>query len=323
MKASANTVAFDMAVLYLLCRLGSWPGVKAADLEAARKALLNAPLQGGPAKLAEMAASGMPQAVVPFERDPLDVACAAHMAEICKLCELAGEGLHVDAGYFSLRGNEVSYVDDVSEYHSTNTRLLDPPALQVLLHQLRTRPSRPARYWVSGEDDGPGAPPGEVLRVIGSWVAPCVIPLQAPKVTLRLLNPRHPSRGAVTLCDVECTPHRSDLVLNRMRPEWLMELQAAALDGAWLQMEHTRFSCIGPLPDLLEPGDGRDIWWHPAGAFQEGMGALPLATVQLDTTIAQRIVQHVPWAWLPRASEHFAAATGLGLASAALPVPAC
>jgi hypothetical protein len=78
-------------------------------------------------------------------------------------------------------------------------------------------------------------------------------------------------------------------------------------------MEHATFRCRGPLPDPLEPGDGRDIWWYPVGPLRGAMGALPLATVGLDVATARRIVQHVPWAWIHRASEHFCTVTGAHL----------
>lgn len=315
-EASSSTtnqvapVEFDAAVLYLLCRLGGWPGLSAADLQTARQALLSAKLDKTATQLKALAATGMPEAVVPFQRDELDVACAAILADIFSPCELGGDGLMVDAGYFSVRHREVHYVDEVHERRSTNTRLLHPPAVDALLDKLRTWPSRPVRYWVPGVNEGANANSSEVLRVIGTWVAPTLAQLQNHKVTLRLLRPEAPLRGAVTLCEVECVQHQSDLVLRNMRTEWLMELQAAALDGAWLQMENARFSCLGPLPDLLEPGDGRDIWWHPGGMFQQALGALPMASVWLDPTTARRIVQRVPWVWVHRTSEHFFAATG-------------
>ena len=303
-------VAFDAAVLYLLCRLGSWPGLSAEDLQAARQALLSAKLDKTASQLKALAASGMPEAVVPFQRDELDVACAAILADIFSPCELGGDDLMVDAGYFSVQHREVNYVDEVHERRMPDTRLLHPPAVDALLHKLPTWPSRPVRYWVPGVDEGANAKGTEVLRVIGALVAPTLAQVPNPKVTLRLLRPSAPERGTTTLCEVVCVLQQSDLVLRNLRTEWLMELQAAALDGAWLQMEHARFNCLGPLPDLLEPGDGRDIWWHPEGLFQQALGVLPLASVGLDPATARRIVQRVPWAWIHSPSEHFTAATG-------------
>jgi len=54
-------VAFDAAVLYLLCRLCSWPGLSAEDLQAARLALLSAKLDKTATQLKALAASGMPE----------------------------------------------------------------------------------------------------------------------------------------------------------------------------------------------------------------------------------------------------------------------
>jgi hypothetical protein len=311
--AKPPQVLFDAAVLYMLCRLGGWPGLSAAAIEVGRQALLGAKLDEQASKFFELAASGMPDAVVPFRRDELDVACAALMSQIITPCELGSDGMLVNAGFFKLRSHEVTYVDEAQEGLSQDTRLMDPSRIHSLLHQLRTRSTRPARYWVPGVDPavhGDHAENHEVLRVVGPWVAPSLASVTAPKVTLRILRPENPSRGALPLCEVECVQRQSDLVLPRLRPEWLMELQAAALDGAWLEMEHSTFRCRGPLPDLLEPGDGRDIWWHPVGPLREAMGTLPLASVQLDVSTASCIVKHVPWAWIHRASQHFIAATG-------------
>ena len=49
-------VAFDAAVLYLLCRLGSWPGLSAKDLQTARQALLTAKLDKTATQLKALAA---------------------------------------------------------------------------------------------------------------------------------------------------------------------------------------------------------------------------------------------------------------------------
>ena len=309
-------VLFDAGVLYLLCRLGGWPGLSAADIEAGRQALMVAKLDEQASKLFEMATSGMPDAVVPFQRDTLDVACAALMSQIITPCELVSDGMLVNTGFFKLRTNGVTYVDEVQDSLSQDARLMDRDGIGEMLLQLRTLPTRAARYWVPGVDaavHGDHAENHEVLRVIGAWVAPSLSSVTAPEVTLHILRPDNPGRGAIRLCEAACVQRQSDLVLQRLRPEWLMELQAAALDGAWLEMEHTTFRCRGPLPDLLEPGDGRDIWWHPVGPLRGAMGALPLATVGLDVSTARRIVQHVPWAWIHRASEHFCTVTGAPL----------
>ena len=57
----------------------------------------------------------MPEAIVPFKRDPLDVAFASMMAGEVYGFRFPGDDMHVEAGYFAVTRSDVTYVDTVGE----------------------------------------------------------------------------------------------------------------------------------------------------------------------------------------------------------------
>lgn len=300
---------FDAATLYILSRLRRWPGLEIDDIKAAERALMAGPVNTAGQHLRDLASTGMPDAIVPFKRSAIDIAYASQLAPLRVPSEFGGDDRLVDTGYFVIRISDAYYVDEVQDTGLHDTRLLDPARVTQFLETVWTMPRRPCRYWVSGEHSGPDKTQSEVLRVLGPWVGPSIRYGTSFKVTLRLLRPQSPESVAI-IGSADLRLHQSDLVLEQLKPELLMELQAAALSGTWLQMEHSQFSCFGPLPDLFEPGDGRDIWWHPREMLKDAFGVAPETHVSLDLHTARRIIKHVPWAWIHRPSDHFKAATG-------------
>ena len=325
----SKRVSFDASALYLLATLGRWPGVDAGDISAARAALMATSLGSVAEKLRAMADSGMRAAVVPFKRPMLDVGFAALAAHAGQDFELASFGTQVDAGYFQVRRDDVRYIDTVEDTLLARTRLLEPWGVQGLHRMLSGPPVAATRYRVPedepdraaiGAAEGGSDPvedaadvtaplPGEVLRVAGPWVARCLAPTPTQTVfgaQAQLLVPdgRTGSR-VVSLGELPLYRHGEDLVLQNLRPERLMELQAAALDGAWLLMSYRAFQCLGPLPDLLQPGDARDVWWHPVAVLEEALGARSRIPVDLDAEVAQSLLARVPWAWVHSPRDMF------------------
>ena len=311
-------LSLDGSVLYALVRLGGWPGLDDEDLRAAREALLEASVSELPARMRELAATGMPESIVPFRRDPLDVAFAAVLADVIVPAEFATDGSRVDAAFFRFGSQEVTYVDEVRPGRVPEPRLVDPPAVQCALNVLRSLPPEPMRYEVPDSDpgadidgqEGADTPTtsDEVLRLQGAWAAPCLLDDPAPTVKLWLMRPGTRSRPPALLGEASCELRGDSLVLRRLKPEWLMELQAASLSGSWLQLTSRHFSCFGPLPDLLEPGSSRPVRFHVGGVLERGFGAMSAASVALDARTALRIVRHVPWAWMHEPAEFAAAA---------------
>lgn len=311
----AGTVGMDLAGLYLLARLGRWPDLQARTVHDLLATLRNAPLDATAAELRRLAHSGMPDALVPFRRDELDLVCAALWVNGGNLgamrTEFEGEDMRVEAGFFRLWSRRVQYIDTLEPVRERAVRLLPVAALNALLQRVERGSRRRARLWVPGEDD-------EALRLIGPWVAPCLSGMTAPAVKLSLVRPGSgdeatsstgsPTRSVigsdndspsrVELGEFRATLREGDLVFSKLPPECLMELQAAALSGAWLLIEHRALRFFGSLPDLFEPGSGREGWFHPSNLFEAGLGTSAVAHLGVPMALARQLVTGLPWAWI-------------------------
>ena len=311
----STLVTFDLASLYLAGRLLEHRGTTATGLrpetcEAVRRALQAAPLGDGGAELLAAAGSGMPGALLPFRRCEWDILYAAHVTDSLDTSDgtldFEGEGMRVDAGFFALARGSYRYLDTADPTRRTDKRLLPFAGVEAMLAALRADGMQHTRIEPCGEQ-------GEALRIVGPWPARWFAARGGlgyrTLLSLRLVQPGVLPAGAAGLAtprmvtsapigETLCVLEDNALVLPKLSPELLMELQAAAYSGAWLLIQEARyFRFLAPLPDLLEPGAASHGWFHPSWLIGQALGLMPVHRVDVPRLLARELLAHFPWCW--------------------------
>jgi hypothetical protein len=278
------------AAMLLACEPG---GGDAAGLGASLRAawLERRPTSPTRRMLRDMMDSGMPGAVMPFNRSALDRAYACAMADSGEGFSFFTEGAEVEAGYFQVNSLRVDYVDRVGKGWRAS-ELLAAPALRRLLKLLRGAEREPLFVEVPDDD-------AVALRIVGcDWLR-----AQAGPLRLSLLRPGLPARR---LGPASLAPGTGGLALAGIRVEHLMELQAASIQGSWLLVEGS-LRCLAPLPDLTEAGARSPAWLCPVDALSEGLGGAAKVSMPIDPALAQRLMQRFAWAAAANSADWLAA----------------
>ena len=257
--------------------------------------------QGARADLADFfaqARSGMPEAMLPFERHELDLAYAASMARATRDALLRGSHTRVEGGYFkfatSHRGEfSMRYVDRSGVEGLPSNVLLDPHRSDELISKLATLPRPLARLRFTGLED-------EWFRIdFDDAVRPVF--LQKPSPVFKAICPISlVTRSRVTfLTQLEFRLEACVLRPTVCPVERLMELQAAALDDAWLLIEHPEFCVLAPLPDLFTKGSESVARFEPIVAFELGLGGSDLQTLPIKASLARELIDRFHWMSAP------------------------
>jgi len=295
------------------------------DEDPALSALLRRVLErrardGDRGDLVRQALSGMPQAIVPFKRDPLDIFLAAGLMKDASRAGLRGLGNAVDAGYFSCATGEAQYVDTVSRIHRFHAELVDPDATQALVQSLQAWGTAPV-VEVGDPAEGvlmrlhpgtSGLPRMDIEPPTSARLAER--PLRANISLLRvgvsagehhLADPRvvDPQVTRVAYGQAVFERDANSLVLREAPPEFLMEMHAAALaaqdEGVplWLSIERGRNEFMSPLPDLMEPGAQSVGWWAPISDIITALGGAHGTAMRVPRWALLRLMQRFHWAW--------------------------
>ncbi len=298
-------VPLPATVAYTILLMGESTGLSAEVLGALRQALLGAQVNALGERLRKMAASGMPEAIVPFHRDPIDVAFASLMAGELYQFRFQGDGVHVEAGYFEVSRTDMRYMDVVGDANSllgTRTAvdkfILDRRSVS---HMFKDHEPSDGFHLEAPQD-------GDHLM---HFTGPRLMGWRHGKLEVQAtLLQAGPSRGRDTerahitqnrMGQLSFHGNESCLLLDEPRVERLMELQAASVErskgwGSWLMLEHSTFRFLGPLPDLTEPGAKQAGWWCPDSHFCSRMEATSGPSVMLSFEHAVAVLSHVPWA---------------------------
>ena len=297
-------VPLPATVAYAILLMGESTGLSAEVLGALRQALPGAQVNSLGERLRQMAASGMPEAIVPFARDPLDVAFASLMAGEVYSFRFPGEGMHVEAGYFAVTRHDVSYVDEVGEGRAASAgrddELLDRQRVAEILEDHRPNDTVELSVPQAGQGD-------HLMHFSGPRVMAWGLERGNAEATLLRAAPSRGldmERAHITqsrLGKLGFVGKNGCLLLDEPRVERLMELQAASVDqsalsSCWLMLEHKDFRFLGPLPDLTEPGATLAGWWCPDQRLGERLKATPGPSVMLGFEHAVAVLSHVPWA---------------------------
>ena len=151
----APTVHFDAATLYLLARLGRWPGLDERLIATCGQALLDERLGVVATELKRLASSGMPRARRRFRRSALDICFASMMVELNWGGEFRSGDASLTAGYFELGLDGLRYIDRTLPRPRPYTHVLDPARVEPLLDGLRQAPGAWTRLAHANDDEAP------------------------------------------------------------------------------------------------------------------------------------------------------------------------
>ena len=268
---------------------------------------------------AKEARSGMPNAVLPFRRDPLDILVAAWALPATPASGLRffGEDAIVDLGFFRFQDGDAFYVSDTLTRHETDLKtpeLLAPAALAELVAMLSSVARENCRVFV--DLDSP--------TLVGFQHDLIRHPSEARKCPgYQLRNPRSPVKihllrstasGGVTVRNLgpgEILPSPAGAFhLNLIAPENMIEFHGAAAAGQWFLVEHSMFQLLAPLPDISKDDDEQPVWADFGGVFQKRIGIPRAVELPIDRTIALSLMDRFPFCASPdRAAWYRLAAT--------------
>ena len=256
------------------------------------------------------ACSGMPDTLMPFRRELLDIQYAAIMAQYSKRdWRIFGLDSRINAGFFNFP--ELVHHGRTPMYHDTDPDrggkpifqeepLLEPERVQRLLNAFGT--VRGDQFRLRVPDSGT-----HLLELhAGNMHRPDrAEPVVDSRVSLiRLPDPVSLQIGvrSGTAVNVGAMPlHRTEWGFQIVAPrlEHTMELQAASLESCWLLIESARFRALARLPDLLEPGQSVQAFIEPRQAFVQYLGGENNVAVRVRRSVALAAMRRWPWLAVP------------------------
>lgn len=301
MRYPEASVPLPAALAYLILRGASGVELELQVRQALHRALSQNQTNPWGTELRQQAMSGMPRAIVPFRRNELDILCATHLDPNSSALAFCGEGMKVPAGYFLMSYGQPRYVDEVRSYLEPRWELMEASQVAALLEVFKgTAKSWPIlRVPLPGEDE-------DVLMDLSSGFVPHLKPnyrsdTQAPLTVnahMQLLKASGRVARDLGRLDLVWRWEGESVRLrysDGLRPEWVMEMQAASMQRAWLHLDCGFFKYLGPMPDLLEPGSIALGWLYPQGAIRHHFGGSS-RDVPVPSSCARALMQALPWA---------------------------
>lgn len=301
-----SEICIPLALAYMALRVsqsGGFPVFK--ELEAA---IYQSDCNSTGAKLKELALSGMPDAILPFRRHSLDIAYASAVSSMGSHFRFTGLGHCVKAGFFEYGKEYVKYYDEASTHMMYREEILPWQATQDLISTLQGCSSSSVYCIVEDPCDR------GYLSISGGWVAEILRMNNDP--SRRTPPKEHLTLQArlLTQDTTQTQPYKSvglgtfdfsygsnDLVLKSVRPEQLMELQAAWINAQdkpwclWLSLENDAVRLLFPLSDITEPGTKRACWLSPLGHLQTVLGGGRLVSAYLSRDEASALMKSFHW----------------------------
>lgn len=239
---------------------------KKASSRTKERAYGGGTFEARPRSLMKLASSGMPQAPIPFSRDPLDIGLAAVLSGNSALAEfkLYSDRSVVEAGFFRVR-REVEYVGRVADKVKEDPRIVEllPTTLRgKVLDALKPFEANPSTLIApeGGEAVLLVEAQGLRERFSGNSAFACTIELLDPK---RAGRPGQRRLGKAKLKGTG----RGTFELSGLAPEATLEVTAASVAAQWIYLESERFRLIGRLPDLTADGATSHASLTPTGCF--------------------------------------------------------
>ena len=218
-------------------------------------------------KFIEDALSGMPNAIVPFMRDPIDICAIALTVKDSRTVDtiFVDEITQVEAGYFKFEKHEVTYIDAVQ---STN-EYLESFSLETVVHTLEVLDgldAQPPKLTMYEDDDSDLQIHTSVASLLPSreYVDEGELYIfDFENIRNRRINLETCNIGRFPIL---FSPEGFKLKINK--PEKILELHAASLQGYWVLLKTHEFKFICALPDFTEDRQAKTGWLYPVDLLQ-------------------------------------------------------
>jgi hypothetical protein len=234
----------------------------------------------------QSALSGMPEAIVPFMRDSVDIyATALHVKNIRD-----GEWIffdqisQIEAGYFKLTKRDVAYIDAVQPLGDV-VELFPVAQVAQTLEVLAGLDAQPVLLTMREDDRSD-------LQLHTSFTKLLSTDYRADEVVLYAFDfdkVRKHSRK-IESCNLGKFVMKGSpegFTIKIKQAEKLLELHAASLQGYWILIEGSGYQFICPLPDFTLDNEAKAGWLYPSNLLRLlAPKADPVFTIDLDAAKA-------------------------------------
>jgi len=244
-------------------------------------------------KFIQDALSGMNEAILPFAREPIDIyATAINIKKNSKPDFVFFDAAtQVEAGYFKVSENEVTYIDSVQPLN----KIFEYFSVDQVAHTLQVLKgidAQPPVLTMYEDDDSD-------LQVHTNLKSSLTFAHNSAEATLYIFNFQNELNSNTNLNNLKLGkfPIRKSqygFTLKINLAEKLLELHAASLQGYWLLMHTKEFEFVCELPNFTEDRQVKVGWIYPISLMRSlTPGSDQVITVDLKK--ASKLFGHHRW----------------------------
>jgi hypothetical protein len=216
----------------------------------------------------DFAFSGMPKAIMPFARDPIDTYAVALNIKNIRNFDVVffDEASLVEAGYFLISNNEVKYIDAVQPI-GKSFEYFNADEMAHVLRVLAQLNAQPPILTMLEDDESDLQIHTSLANLISSKKDDFEVDLYIfdfEKVRNRSTNLKNCHLGQYQL-----RTNTKGFTLKITQAEKLLELHAASLQGYWMFISSSEFEFICELPDFSEEAQKKSGYLYPFNMLQQ------------------------------------------------------
>jgi hypothetical protein len=236
-------------------------------------------------------------AVIPFHRSAFDTACVALSMPLSGGAHaLYSDDSAVEAGFMLINSHSSRYVGDGGSLEKNSSdrppsTLLDGPADHLIRKLLRSKRDRTSEPSIRVSTDSPS-----LLQIHLGKAVPARGSQNDVQVDLTLMvtgdggEQRQQTIRKAKLRRV--SKENGAFNLEGVAPGSLMELHAASVAGAWIEIRGESIRLLGKLPDIGDDASAHPLLWDPLDLWDR----LKLKKfVQVPRPLANALISEFPW----------------------------
>ncbi len=303
-RASAASSLIEMPLMgvYAACIIARQEQ-RNTDYKILDEVLVKAGNTAGARDLAVKALTGMPESIIPFVRDEIDIHAVCAAVAYATTENYIGNAHYrfysdaslLYAGYFEFKGGKcLSYVDrfltSVGK-QVAHTELFPKNRLQELLRWVQSNGEIPVVVTVP-------ANASFLLEFESTALETLVQSAAAFQVKLTLVQSAQTknARGVKRQLTSASLKRQSAGVYSlTLKPEHTMEIHAAAFAGQWLLIEVAEMRLLTPLPDFDLIGARINAWFQPSPVLSDASGLHFTPTISLKRELAESVMRRHRW----------------------------